>query len=286
MKPFRGTEKRLAEISRNVIQLRDAGYPHSPAWLTTTSGKSWTKLDNQLYYLTNWINGTQPGMDTEQFKHIGEALARLHTMSVRRVKSGGSATANWLHKLQRQEMRFIRDLPKLRNLPNDVGRWYRKHGETCIDLGREAWRFTDTPDVQEQLDKEKFRTSLIHGDITTCNIAIRDGEVFLLDWEFIRYGTKLYDLVRSLSNTTNFTVPLIESILTGYQNIAPLTTGERQLICALFRVPREAWYIGWVASSHTTSAGYVTLQSSWRKRLSAIQWVDSWAKKHPTVADK
>lgn len=122
-------------------------------------------------------------MDTEQFKHIGEELARLHTMSVRRVKSGGSATANWLHKLQRQEMRFIRDLPKLRNLPNDVGRWYRKHGETCIDLGREAWRFTDTPDVQEQLDKEKFRTSLIHGDITTCNIAIRDGEVFLL------YGT-------------------------------------------------------------------------------------------------
>ncbi|WP_088833695.1 phosphotransferase [Paenibacillus tyrfis] len=283
LKPFcrsrilgqRTPKQQIERISSHIRTLQEAGYPHLPKWLTTSSGRYWTSYQGKPYYLTEWIKGRELQNDVQDYDSLGKALAGLHNVCPTTRLPMSHFTLKEVGFLKWQEALFRRQLVRF---DRRRGRWFRKHGAECIALADEAWRIIKAPEVQRLILMEHEHPALIHSDVTFPNVIIRSDGLFLIDWDRVRLGSIYLEIARTLQNTALFEPPRMEALLRGYEQFRPLLPEERLLISAFFRLPVEAWLsANRIAFGRSPSANRV-LKKTWRPRLNAIGWMDNWAR--------
>jgi Ser/Thr protein kinase RdoA (MazF antagonist) len=263
------------KLISNIKKLKKSQYPYITRFLTTKSGKYFVNANNKSYYMMEWIKGNPLQNDAEHYEKLGEALAKLHTSYKDSHYSVSSFTKRQIKIFEIQNRLFQFRLKLIKKKKASPSIWFKDHGKQCIGLANEAWEIIKKPEVQRVLSKEKKRTALIHGDVTIPNILVHSSELFLIDWDSLRKGSAYYEIAKTLSNTTYYRPEFIDALLRGYENIKHLSLGERLLISALFRFPREAW----------NEAKNVTyrrkVKGTWNDRLDCIVKLDQWAYSSP-----
>jgi Ser/Thr protein kinase RdoA (MazF antagonist) len=261
--------------------LTNNGYAYAPTWLKTKSGKLWTRVNGTVFYATEWVEGHTLGQNVGDMFELGVALARLHHLSRQFAKV--PCPRGWLTNLKVQDTLFRRQLPHLQAKKTSQGKWFEKQGDTCRILANEAWGILGQPHVAATFRHEMNRSAWIHGDITRFNVIISGAMVKLIDWDRLRPGFPLMELVKAISNTADFSPSEIEAILQGYASVRPFFGEQRQIIRALFRLPGEAWVVGNQVAHGKTAGGFQVLAHTWSSRLQAIRWLDEWAQQGPPL---
>lgn len=275
IKPFKGQQSRLAQVSSRIEWLQKKGFQHLPKWFATKTGKRWVKHKGRLYYVSEWVEGSQLGDNLQDYELLGEVLGKLHKISYRSSGSSPSTIAK-IQLMKMENSKFRRNLRLLKHHGTAAGSWYREMGDRCLVLAEEAWKILSRSDVRRVLVKEK--PNLIHGDVTRPNVICNASGVYLVDWEYTRKGTTYYEVAKTLSNITNFSVANMNAFLSGYVKHRPLKKEERLIISAFFRLPREAWQAAAMLRANKNPPVFDILKSFWSNRLAAIEWMDGWTR--------
>ncbi|MCZ8511021.1 phosphotransferase [Paenibacillus filicis] len=278
-----GAIRQISRTASHIGKLGHSGYPHLTKWIKARSNRYWVDWGGKPYYLMDWIEGRQLRFEETDFGLLGAALGRLHTASRDRLSKGRRYSMNMARQFQIQDRLFRARLPRAAQ-DRRTGRWFKKHGPACLALADEAWSMLNNPEVRSLLSREARHPALTHGDITVPNVLIRDDHVYFIDWDFLRKSSIYFELAKTLANTASFNPALMQALLQGYETIRPLEPSERRLVCAFFRLPREAWFIvRQIALGHRVT-GFQTTRDTWDARLAAVRFLDQWAAKEPEPA--
>ncbi|MEW9702262.1 phosphotransferase [Paenibacillus sp. SI8] len=279
LKPFKGAKARLDRVHAYMVWLKKHHFTNMPQWHTTNNRKHWVRHKGQLFYISDWIEGSKLEGNEEDYVRLGEALGRLHQISRGKALLSPSYTKRKIRFFQQEYRLFRRHLRAVRKEKHAAGRWFKMYGDPCIRLAEEAWSTLRRPDIQSVLRCE--RSSLLHGDVTIPNVIVNEKEVYLVDWEFTGRGSAYYELAKTLNNVTHCSATYMNALLVGYERIRPLAQEERQIIAAFFRLPREAWIAARQSRGGVRSAVFQGLKDSWSQRIDVIQWMDTWAQQLP-----
>ncbi|MCE5171205.1 aminoglycoside phosphotransferase family protein [Paenibacillus profundus] len=271
------TKQQIVRLSSYIQKLKEHGYPHLPNWLVTKSGGYWVTQSGRPYYMMEWVEGGQ--LQSEQdYENLGSALATLHNICKGSLPPMSRCTRNQTKLFKMQDILFRRRLPTIRKRKG-AGKWFNEHGGHCIKLANEAWGAIDAPEPKHIMEEEINHPALIHGDVTSPNVIIHSNGLFLIDWDQLRIDSTYYEIVKTLLNTTNYNQVQIDALLRGYEQLKPLIPAERVLVSSLFRLPVEAWIAARGIASGRGSRVFRLLERTWDARLSAIQWMDEWARR-------
>jgi Ser/Thr protein kinase RdoA (MazF antagonist) len=263
--------------SHYVRLLMDSGYTYMPKWLSTSSGAIWILNQESPFYIAEWIKGRN--LETaEDYEKLGRALAALHTTCNALPAGKSSATLKQIRLWQFQDRLFRKRMARAIKSKDRFYGWYKKYGKACNRLSDRAWADFRKPTIVNLLKKEKEHPALIHRDITSFNVIISDdGQLFIIDWDRVNVGSIYVDLATALMNTTQFNPEFIQSLLTGYEELKPLSRSERRLVTTVYGIPREAWH-GTRFPNRTRSGKMLgILDQSWLLRLQAMEFMDEWA---------
>jgi Ser/Thr protein kinase RdoA (MazF antagonist) len=275
IKPFKGKPERLFRICSRIEWLNRQGFPHMPRLLTTIKGDRWVNSTGQLFYVMEWINGSELGDNERDYESLGEVLAKLHTISIApSFRTSVHSIRKFDHFMQKNRI-FVQQLPFLQRKKGVIGKWFREKGQSCQALAERGWSTIRQPRVQQMLLREK--PALIHGDVTRPNVILNENGLYLIDWDYVREGSTYYEVSKTLANLTNFSIVNMRSFLRGYEKHRPLCREERLIISSFFRLPREAWIAASALRSGKKSSVFDILEKSWSDRMAAVSWMDEWA---------
>ncbi|SEC27961.1 phosphotransferase [Paenibacillus sp. GP183] len=266
-----------AKLVSNIKKLKKSHYPYIGRFLTTKSGRYYVNTNKKSYYMMEWVKGHPMQKDPNHYEKLGKALANLHTSYKDSHDSVSSFTKRQIKCFEIESRLFQLRLKLIKKMKATSSRWFKEHGKQCIGLANEAWEIIKKPEVQHVLSEEKKHPALIHGDVTIPNIVVHSSKLFLIDWDSLRKGSAYYEIAKTLSNTAGYKPELLEALLQGYEKIKRLSPGERLLISALFRFPREAWNEARNLAYGRKTRGFDILKGSWNDRLDCIKKLDQWA---------
>ncbi|MGZ9586705.1 phosphotransferase [Paenibacillus marinisediminis] len=282
MKPFfrsilfrAGTIDQMKTTADHIRLLMNSGFSNMPTWLTSNSGKLWTLNQGRPFYVTIWINGRKLE-NQEDFEKLGRALASLHTTACLSLPIN-NPFHDQFRFWKNQDHLFRRRMSKANRTNKWTRGWYKRFGESCNQLSDRTWTELMRPEIVDLLGKEMTHPALIHSDITSQNVIISDdGQLFIIDWDRIKAGSIYVDVATALMNTTCFNPVFIHSLLKGYEELRPLNRTERQLISALYRLPREAWHAAQFPNRPGSRNMLNIMEQTWLLRFKAMDVLDEW----------
>lgn len=230
-----------------ITALRAEGVVTTPAYLPAPNGEVivTSRLANgEERYVVRfaWVDGVEPTEDrlAQDFVQLGQITARLHAHA-----RSWSRPATFT--------RFTWDFDTALGPNGHWGRWQDGMAVGAEEeeiLGRCARR------VGERLQrwgKGADRFGLVHADMRLANLLVNGDEVTVIDFDDCGLSWYLYDLGSSLSFIEHepYVPELVQAWVTGYQQVAPLTSAEVQEL-ATFIMLRRLLLVAWIGSHAMT----------------------------------
>lgn len=205
----------LSDEQAILLYLNQCGYPYSLKPFALESGELVYNYGPYFGVLYPFVQGIPPGPSDYTCKEVGNALARLHSLS---------HDQNILIKLRPHESVGF-GAQEILN--------YSKSSK-CPDDYREAFNHF-FPDQLEEFIATPFEKGIIHGDLYYDNTLFNNNHLStVLDFEQAGLGEYILDLGISLSGTClekgRVITPLVNSYLEGYEAIRPLKPQELKFL--------------------------------------------------------
>lgn len=124
----------------------------------------------------------------------------------------------------------------------------------CRELGEEGRRLLDETcrvirDRLAAYGMERGKFGLIHSDLRAANLLVKDGQMWVLDFDDSGYGWHLHDLAASISflEDSPMAGAWVEAWLEGYQKHMPFDERDRQEIPTFIMI-RRIQLLAWITS--------------------------------------
>ncbi|EPZ48264.1 MULTISPECIES: aminoglycoside phosphotransferase family protein [Alicyclobacillus] len=265
LKRYTGSEQALRQYYRRYLALARTGFKGLPRWYRTAEGKPYVAVQDELFYLIDWIEGRPFRLSSTDARRLGEALAEMHRV---RPDTAGFRKPRWRDQLRQvtQARRLLRGGIAER-LPKDARRFIEQQ-ESLLD---ETFRHVaDSLTVRHRL----LKSGVVHGDVTLPNILFVDHRARFIDWERLNVGFPLEELAKAAMNTCHFSILHVEHLLTGY-DYDLLDHDQKEIFSTFFEIPREVVYLLLRASrGHSTkhdASMWTFVRDTWDARMALIR---------------
>ncbi len=213
-------DKTLEQLENEQTILRTLqhySYAYSLAPLATIQGKSIYQHDNYYGVVLPYIEGLPPKINSDVLFQIGEALAKLHSLEIRKD-----------------------DLDKIR--PHDLvgygGISIQNYCETKEAPQDFVACFNSIfPDKLEDIPYDLFPAGIIHGDLYHDNSLFKENKLMtLIDFEQSGRGRFILDLGIAISGSClgedgkSINVKFVESFISGYSQVRSLLRIEKEYL--------------------------------------------------------
>lgn len=230
-----------------VTALRQAGVVRTPAFIPAPNGEVivTSRLedgDERHVVRFEWVDGVEPTEDrlAADFEQLGEITARLHAHAKSWTRPGDFTRFTW-------------DYETSLGARGHWGRWQDGLGvgpQESEVLARCAAR------LEERLTRwgtSSDRFGLVHADMRLANLLVSGDEVTVIDFDDCGLSWYLYDLGSSLSFIEHepYVPELVDSWVTGYRRVAPLSEADVQEL-ATFIMLRRLLLVAWIGSHSST----------------------------------
>lgn len=205
-------QEQLAAEQKILLFLKKNHYPYSLAPERLLSGEVIYQYQEYFGVVYPFIQGIPPGPSDQTCFAIGQALAKLHSLSV--------------------DSASLRNHEEVGFGAKEIANYCQQ--ENCPQDFRDDFQQILAPRLESFYQSRPTRT-LIHGDLYYDNTLFHNDQLaVVLDFEQAGIGEALLDMGICISGTclekSYVSPPLIRSFLTGYQTIRPLNQTERELL--------------------------------------------------------
>lgn len=226
-----------------IQALRDEGIVRTAPVVPAPDGREVVEVrhpdgEQRMVVGFEWMDGVSPPEDrlVDDFRELGSITARLHAHARRWQRPEGFTRFTWDYDTSL----------------GDRGHWGRWQdglgvGPSELDvLGRCA------DAVRRRLEafgRGPDRFGLVHADMRLANLLVDGPDVGVIDFDDCGFSWYLYDLGSSLSFIEHLPIvpELVDSWVTGYQTVAPLSPEEIDEL-PTFIMLRRMLLVAWIGS--------------------------------------
>lgn len=208
-------QKQLRDEQNILLYLHEQNFPYSLRPFSTLSGNLVYEFGKYFGVIFPFVEGIPPGPSDFTCREVGMALAELHSI-----------------KHDDEKLKKLRHHEEVGFGANEILN-YTKSSKCPTDY-KEAFDLF-FPDQLKAFIEAPFKKGIIHGDLYYDNTLFNNNHLSsVLDFEQAGVGEYILDIGISISGTClekgRVITPLVESYLSGYESVRPLSTEEKKHI--------------------------------------------------------
>ncbi len=247
-------EHKMLFIYSVLKHLVEDGFPKVSAPVPTKNGSPLVKAAGHIYLLTEWVSGVACDFDRDH--HLTAAARTLaefhqHAKGIK-VLTGAKARSmyeKWPKILENRvaELKIFQNTVRNKNSLTDFEKKYLAYADSFIEKGSRACSTLKSSAYHKIAQEAEAQKTFTHRDVAARNFIIgRDGEAYMIDFDYCRYDLRVTDVVRLVERTLrnvkwDFGKAVV--ILDNYNKIYPLEKEQYQIMLAFFQFPQKFWRI-------------------------------------------
>lgn len=245
----------LLFMYNSLEHLWNNGYCRFARINLTSSGKAFIPWEKRNYFVSDWISGREADYRVEQDINItAKCLAEMHQASKGLNLVQGSRFKHLLGKWPEDFYRktehlqeFLRETrPKKNKSRFDhlfLRYWDSFYEEALAAL--EVLRLSPYPELVRLDEKSQV---LCHHDIAHHNVVIRNGEGYLIDFDYCMCDLRIHDiasLVIRVLKKNSWDIRKGEKTLRYYHRYSGIWQNELKVMLPFMMFPQDFWQVAW-----------------------------------------
>jgi len=242
--------ERLAFITAAASFLHQRGFHKVMEYLPTKSGRYFFGDKKGRYVLTKWVKGKESDMkNSRQEFQAAVTMAQLHQ------SSPGFKSPVELSLVSRQGL-LLQDLANHLHEFDLFSVWARENSQEKLanlvlkhNSFFKMWAKTAVVQLEEFnyrrfLQESNHTLALLHQDFVYHNLLWTNGEIHLIDLDYLTFDLRVIDLAKFLRRNlrmSHWKMKTAHNIIKGYTSVLPLGKEEIRLLYILLCFPYKYW---------------------------------------------
>lgn len=261
-----------------------------PKILPTKSGGRYVNYENNLFIVTDWIEGRKCDYDSnDDIPIISQNLGRMHRCSSNFIPIAGSFIrrddTDWYKTFSRRYLQLLQFSNSAVTAKSDFNRKYLNSFDYYNERASHAIKILSMTDPDEFMYPARIHNTICHLDYVNKNLIFTySGELFVIDFDKSKIDIPIHDLGTFLKRilkrkNTSWDYDILLSALTSYEKERILTKTEFLGLYAFLEFPQKYWKI---------SRDYFSNRREYNKKLliSMLSKVNEQVKDHDDFCRK
>lgn len=253
-KPFYESEERLNLIIQAKEHLFKQGFHHFIPFLETTYGHLYCREGEQLYYLTDWVDGHLCNYANPfELKKATQVFAQFHHAAKNFLPI--SKIPSHLNKWPVIFLERIKDLYQCRQYASNSPKTdsfatsFLKIIDFYIQQAEKAYTLLCQSSYLEICQQAINQLPFCHHDLAHHNVIITtNNQPVLIDFDYLLQDLHLHDLASVIirnGKASEWNLKRCHFILKNYQQIKPVTVEELEVMLAFMTFPYDIWFLAY-----------------------------------------
>lgn len=257
LKEYTGPVHKLELVHTVLTRLRESGYDRTDQMIRNREGELFTKdMDGRFMILKDYLEGRECNVRVkEEIMQAVRELGRLHNMLDRCVDQANMELP--AHSLREEVLRHNKEIVHIYRYLKKIGDRTLFEQELLSNFPYfmdQAKETMEEIEHQEQLAKARYENhdvmereqGICHGDYQYHNVILRDGQMYVTNFEKLVRGSQVRDLYlifRKVMEKYNWSVNLAEEVINNYQLERQLDVYQRKELYDRVKYPEKFWKI-------------------------------------------
>ncbi|KRQ86641.1 Spore coat protein I [Caloramator mitchellensis] len=237
----------------SVIEWLNIKGVNAPRLLSTKNGLKYVKYQDDIYMLTDWIDGRKCEYDDlEDIKKISANLAKIHISSKGFFPIQGSklliGEKDYITSLNKHFKHLLEFSNTAFRLKDKFSKLYLENFDYYINCAKESIYIISKIDFQNLGDEVSSR-AICHLDYVNKNLIFTsDNKLYVIDFDKTRLDMPIHDISSFLHRIlkrkkTPWKFEIFKEAVECYETIRPLSYYEHLAIFSLLMFPKKFWKI-------------------------------------------
>ncbi|MBP5427338.1 MAG: CotS family spore coat protein [Clostridiales bacterium] len=243
--------ERVRFIHNAKQHLISNNFKYVDEFMLTTNNDPFIILNNNLYTLTNILDGQEMNFDNPtDVEKSTQLLADFHISSRGFFKSPSVFNKDELGKLPSV---YQKRLDEIKRAKKNAHLGKTKFDYLLLDyidyfynLGKEVIEKLSKSRYMDLVSMTQKEGSFCHHEFTHNNIVNKSGTYFLINFEYCCYELKIYDLcnlIKRKLRKCNWDINEAQKILDCYRKKVPLSYDELYVMKLMLMFPQKFWRV-------------------------------------------
>lgn len=233
--------------------LNKNGFKRFNRFVLTKDKKPYFEINDQIYILTDWINGWESSYtDHNELQIAAQTLSEMHLASQgfktpdfsrQRIKWG-----YWIDNFAERRTELIAFKAKAAGKESFFDKLFFMYADIHIAQAEKALSMLNNSTYQELVKKESPLLGFCHHDYAHHNIIIDQSQAFLIDFDYLICDLRCHDLaslmLRAIKDN-EWQTQYAEVALRAYADCVALYPGEKNVIYGFLTFPQDFWQAGY-----------------------------------------
>lgn len=225
-----------------------------PKILPTKSGERFVNHNNNLFIVTDWINGRKCDYDNdEDICIVAKNLGKMHRCSYNFIPIKGSFIrrddTDWYRTFNRRCLQFLQFSNSAYNHRDDFSKNYLSTFDYNFERARHAIGVLSLIDNEELMYPAENLNTICHLDYVNKNLILTySGELYVIDFDKSKIDIPIHDLGTFLKrilkrNKTSWDYDILTMTLCNYEKERELSLTELLGLFAFLEFPQKYWKV-------------------------------------------
>ncbi|NPV27353.1 MAG: CotS family spore coat protein [Firmicutes bacterium] len=251
LKEAHATEEELWLAFEAVEHLNRRGFSLAPRFIPTKFGEPMVKVADQVYYLTDWLDGKEYNLG--KLSHLANAAGLLCQMQQAAVGFRPSSVpvsrerwGKWpqLFVERLEDLRRCRDIANERMFLTEFDQLFLGLIDGVLGQAEQSLEVMSGQPYREVVAREQAEGGLCHHNFTSRNLIRQKRRFFITGFDGCRLDIRLYDLGRLLLRYLPryyWDVEVLVHVLQTYAKGYKLSRTERLVLWSYLNFPHRLW---------------------------------------------
>lgn len=251
-KPFLLSEEKLQLIASAKEHLLNQGFTRLIPFVPTLAGKPYYKQGNQLFYMTEWIEGHPSNYDNPfELRHGVQMFAEFHqaAQGFQPEQEVPSYLGRWpeIFAKRLEDLQICKERAKTHNSSTGFETLFLQQADYYIEEAVRSLQLLAESGYHYICTNECKKLPFCHHDAAHHNVMITTkNEPMLIDYDYLIRDLHIHDLASLVirnGKASGWNLKRCAFLLNTYQSVQSVSLPEMKVMQAFMVFPYDIWHL-------------------------------------------